>query len=109
MGPPVSDTVVNFPAAELRPFISRYAGFRISGLPRGVHFGLPTTDVNLIISLERSIDLIETPNSAQRPAAFQTFVSGLQDAPALVRQRENAFGLHVFIKPLGVRAILGVA
>jgi len=109
MRPPVSDTVVDLPAAKLRPFISRYAGFRLFGLPRGVHFGLPTTDLNLIISLDRSIDLIETPSSAQRPAAFQTFVSGLQDAPALVRQRENALGVHVFIKPLGVRAILGVA
>jgi hypothetical protein len=36
-------------------------------------------------------------------------VSGLQDAPAVVRRSEDAFGLHVFIKPLGVRAILGIA
>jgi AraC-like DNA-binding protein len=35
-------------------------------------------------------------------------VSGLHDAPAVVRQSADAFGLHVFIKPLGVRAILGV-
>lgn len=35
-------------------------------------------------------------------------MSGLQDGPAIVRQSGEAFGLHVFIKPLGVRAILGV-
>ena len=36
-------------------------------------------------------------------------MAGLQNAPAIVRQGGDAFGLHVFIKPLGVRAILGVA
>lgn len=48
------------------------------------------------------------PNSTQHPSAFSAFVSGLQEAPAIVRQHSDAFGLHVFIKPLGVRAILGV-
>src|SRR5882672_8396705 len=48
------------------------------------------------------------PNSTQQPSAFTALVSGMQDAPAIVRQGGDAFGLHVFIKPLGVRAILGV-
>src|SRR5882672_5637035 len=49
------------------------------------------------------------PNSTQQPSAFTALVTGLQDAPAIVRQGGDVFGLHVFIKPLGVRAILGVA
>jgi AraC-like DNA-binding protein len=105
----ITDTVVDFPALQLRPYIGRYAGFRVSGMPRAVHFGLPSSEVNLIISLDRSIDLIQMPGCAQRPAAFTALVSGLQNAPAVVRQCEDAFGLHVFIKPLGVRAILGIA
>src|SRR5215469_16840649 len=105
----VADTAVDHPTPELRPYISRYAGFQLSGLPRGIHFGLPSSNVNLIISLDRSIDLVQMPASTQPPAAFSALVSGLHDAPALVRQCEDAFGLHVFIKPLGVCAILGVA
>lgn len=108
MDPAIADTAVDLPTPALRPYISRYAGFQISGLPRGVHFGLPSNDVNLIISLDRSIDLVQMPGSRQQPAAFTALVSGLQDAPALVRQLDDAFGLHVFIKPLGVRAILAV-
>jgi AraC-like DNA-binding protein len=83
-------------------------GFRISGLPSGVHFGLPSSGVHLIISLGDPIELLQTPNSTQS-LALTAFVSGLQDRPAIVRQTDRAFGLHVFIKPLGVKAILGVA
>jgi AraC-like DNA-binding protein len=109
MSNPISDTAVSLPAPALRPFITQYAGFRVSGLPPGVHFGLPKSDVDLIISLGRPIDVVQMPNSSQRQATFTALVSGLHDAPAIVRQGSDAFGLHVFIKPLGVRAILGPA
>jgi AraC-like DNA-binding protein len=109
MSSPVADTAVQLPAPALRPFVTQYAGFRVSGLPSGVHFGLPSNDVHLIISLGHPIEVVQMPSSRQQPSAFTAFVSGLQDAPAIVRQDSSAFGLHVFIKPLGVRAILGVA
>ncbi|MGH9722448.1 MAG: helix-turn-helix domain-containing protein [Bryobacteraceae bacterium] len=109
MSSPISETAVSLPAPALRPFIAQYAGFRVSGLPPGAHSGLPSSDADLIISLGRPIEVVQMPNSTQRPSAFTALVSGLQDAPAIVRQTSDAFGLHVFIRPLGVRAILGVA
>lgn len=105
----IAETAVGVPALELRPFITVYAGFRVFGLPPGVHVGLPSSDVDLIISLGRPIEVLQMPNSAQRPSAFGALVAGLQDAPAVVRQCGDASGLHIFIKPLGVRAILGVS
>lgn len=104
----ISDTAVSLPAPGLRAFINLYAGFKVSGLPPGLHFGLPSSDVDVIISLARPIDVVRMPNREQRPGSFSALVSGLQHAPAIVRQGGDAFGLHVFIKPLGVRAILGV-
>jgi AraC-like DNA-binding protein len=108
MSSPMSEAAVSLPAPQLRPFITRYAGFRHSGLPPGVHIGHPSTEVDLIISLDARFDVLEMPNSTQRPASFRALVSGMQDAPALVRQGDEVFGIHVFIKPLGVRALLGV-
>ena len=59
----IAETAVDVPAIELRPFITVYAGFRVSGLPPGVHFGLPSSDVDMIISLGRPIrDLFRCPN-----------------------------------------------
>lgn len=109
MSPPITDTAVSLPAPALRPFISHYAGFRVSGLPPGLHFGLPSTAVDLIITLAGPIDVVQMPNATQRPSAFTALVNGLQDAPAIFRQDRDVFGLHVFISPVGVRAVLGVA
>ncbi len=77
-------------------------------MPAGLHFGLPSSEVDLIISLGPAIDVVQMPNSRQPPAFFTAFVTGLQDAPAVIRQGGETFGLHVFIKPLGVNAVLGV-
>jgi hypothetical protein len=104
----VSESAVSVPAPALRPFITRYAGFRHSGLTPGVHIGHPSSEVDLIISLGPRFDVLQMPNSTQRPASFAALVSGMQDAPALVRQGSEVCGIHVFIKPLGVPAILGV-
>lgn len=78
-------------------------------MPPGFHMGLPSSSVDLIISLGRPIDVIRMPSSRQRPAAFTALVSGLQDAPAIVRQAGDAHVLHVFLKPAGIRALLGIA
>jgi hypothetical protein len=109
MSSPIVDTNVRLPAPALRPFISQYAGFRIPGLPSGPHFAAPSRNVHLIISLGHPIEVVQMPNSRQQPSVLAALVSGLLDAPAILWQNNNAFGLHVFIKPLGVRAILGVA
>lgn len=105
----IEDTAVVLPSPALRPFIAKYAGYRVSGLPSGVHFGLPSSGVDMIISLGHPIEVVKLPNLMQRPSALTALVSGLQDGPAIVRQKDCVFGLHVFIKPVGVRAILGVA
>lgn len=97
------------PAPELRPFISHYAGFRAQGLTPGTHAGLPSRHAHLIISLSDPIDVIRMPIPAHRGGRFTALVSGLQESPATVRRGSTRFeGLHVFLRPLGVRAILGV-
>ena len=69
-----ADTAVGLPSPALRSFITKYAGFRISGLPSGVHFGLPSSGVHLIISLGNPIELLQTPNCAESPLAFTAFI-----------------------------------
>jgi AraC-like DNA-binding protein len=49
------------------------------------------------------------PNSTQPAGRFTALVCGLQDAPATVRRGGSIEGLHVFLTPFGVRAILGVS
>jgi AraC-like DNA-binding protein len=103
-----SNHAARLPADSLRPFISHYAGATMKGLPPGTHAGLPSRHVDLIISLDRPVDVIRMPSTAQHPGTFAALVSGLQDAPALVRQGGDFEGIHCFLRPHGVRAVLGV-
>lgn len=109
MAPHFSDQAVSLPAPVLRPYISHYAGFRASGLAPGTHTGLPSRHMHLIIGLgeghEGLVDVVQMPNAKQRAGKFPALVSGLRDAPAIVRHNGTLHGLHVFLKPLGVRAI----
>lgn len=104
----LSNTATGVPALALRPFITHYAGFCISGLPPGTLMGLPSRHIDLIISFAEPIEILRMPDRTQRPAAFRALVAGLQDAPAAVRQCSQAHGIHVFLTPLGARSVLGI-
>jgi AraC-like DNA-binding protein len=105
--PASPDHAVATPALPLRPFVSHYAGSRARDVPHGEHAGLPSRYIDLIVSLARPIEIVRMPG-AQSPGAYQAFVAGLQQAPALVRMGGELDGLHVFLKPGAARALLGV-
>jgi AraC-like DNA-binding protein len=113
MSTPVNGTAVAPPAPALRPYIVHYAGFFATGLSPGVHSGLPSRHMHLIIGLGEGldglIDVLRMPNGRQGPGRFQALVSGLQDGPAMVRHNGTLHGLHVFLTPLGARAIFGAS
>jgi AraC-like DNA-binding protein len=102
------DHAVAAPALPLRPFVSHYAGSRMADAPQLEHAGLPSRHLDLIVSLARPIEIIRMPGE-QSPGAYQAFVAGLQQAPALVRMGGDLDCLHVFLKPPAVRALLGVS
>ena len=102
------DHAVASPAPALRPFVSHYAGSRMSGVPHGQHAGLPSRYIDLILSLAAPIEITRMPG-AQPPGAYRAFVSGLQQASALVRMGGELDCLHVFLKPSAARALLGVS
>ncbi len=57
--------------------------------------------MTLMIGLGARFHLVGT-------GSFLSFVGGLHAAPALVESRGDTEGLHVVLKPLGARALLGV-
>jgi AraC-like DNA-binding protein len=96
------------PAPPLRPFISHYAGFCARNWPPGIQRAAPSRHAHLIISLGEPIDVMRMPNPSQCPGRFTALVGGLHDAPAIVCRGTSFEGIHVFVKPHGLRAILGI-
>jgi AraC-like DNA-binding protein len=102
------DQAVGVPALPLRPFVSHYAGSRMRDVPPGLHTGLPSRHLDLIVSLAKPIEIERMPG-AQSRGAYRAFVAGLQQSPAVVRMGGDLDCLHVFLKPGAARALLGVS
>lgn len=103
-----NEFVARRPHPELRPFVSRYVGYRQEGVTLGVHRGLPSRHITLIVSLADPIRVVRMPGE-QSPANLDSLVGGLATASALIAQDRSQCGLHLELNPLGVRALLGVS
>jgi AraC-like DNA-binding protein len=95
------------PAPILQRFISHYGGARVPGLTPGLNTTLPSRHAHLIISLDAPINVRQMSNEAPPATRFTALVSGLHDGFAIVERTCSWEGLHVFFRPLGLRAVLG--
>jgi AraC-like DNA-binding protein len=101
--------VVHEPHPVLRPWVARYIGYAQHDVTLGVHRGLPSRHVTLIISLEQPIRITGMPLPGESAASLQGFVGGMHVGPALIAQDRVQRGIHVELNPLGTRALLGVS
>jgi AraC-like DNA-binding protein len=101
--------VVREPHPVVRPWVARYIGYTQRDVTLGVHRGLPSRHVTLIISLEQPIRITGMPVPGESPASLQGCVGGMHLGPALIAQDRLQRGIHVELNPLGTRALLGVS
>ena len=95
------DTSEKLPDKSLRPYISHYAGFRIMGASLGITRTLPSRHVTLMIGLG-------TPFIIENKGTFTSFLCGMADGPNYVHRGKIIEGVHIFLNPLGVYALLGL-
>lgn len=103
------DAVIGRPHPAVRHLVVRYIGYTQRGVTLGVHRGLPSRYVTLIIGLDRPVRVIGMPRPGQIPSSFQGLVGGLHTGPALVAQDPVQSGIRLELNPLGTRALLGVS
>ena len=100
--------VIARPAPRLRPFVSEYAGYQMEGFEPGLHAGLPSGALTLVVSFGAPVDMVAMPDPRQRPEALFALVGGLHTAPVIIRHDGNQHGVHVQVTPLGARALFGL-
>lgn len=108
MTDPLLDSAARCPVPALRPFVERYAGYRMTGFRPGVHRGLPSRHLTFIISLGGPVEIAAMPDDRQPPAALEAFVSGLHAGPAAIVHDGNQSGVSLSLTPFGARALLGL-
>ena len=100
--------VTRRPAPALAGLIDRYLGYRMTGFPPGVHRGLPSTHLMLIVSTGPAIDVVSQTDPRQGPRRYDAIVGGLHASPALIAHDGHQEGVEVELTPLGSRALFGM-
>lgn len=93
------------PHPALRPLVGRYLGYAAHQPAPALHRGLPSRHLTLAISLADPIRVVGTPRSGQ--LRTQGLLGGMHTSPALIAQGGYLRGIHVELRPLGLRALLG--
>ena len=92
------------PAAPLRPYVAAATGYRTPGNPAGLHRGLPSRHLTLVVELTAPLRV-----AGMGPdIAAHAVVGGLHTRPALIDASRPQEGLQYGLTPLGAQALLGV-
>lgn len=94
----------------LRPLVARIEGYHIEGAPPGVHIGMPSRFLTLILALDEPLAVSWPPTTrGQRaPVIARAMISGLHAHPALIHHNGRQFGIQVGLTPTGARRLLGL-
>jgi len=95
------------PAPDLRSLVTSYTGYRIQGEPAGVHRGLPSRSLTVVLTIEGTVD-IGGARRARGYGSYRALASGLHDEVVLIEHDGNQYGLQADLTPLGARALLGL-
>ncbi len=93
---------------HLAPFIGSAVGYDYRMHPPGIHAGLPSKYLTIVVSLHDPVDMIAMPDPCQAPAALGALVGGLHAAPVSIRHEGTQIGVQLGITPRGARVLLGM-
>ena len=104
----VDEHVQARPSPGLRPYVGWYSGYRQRGLPPGLHRGLPSPWLTLILTLDEPLVIRAHPDGRQAPGSYDTLLGGLHLSPALITHDGAQSGVQIAVHPLGCRALFGL-
>lgn len=106
--PPVEEFAAHRPSGALAGVAPLISGYRELGLAPGVHRGLPSPYLTLIITWDEPCTVAIHPDPRQPGDSYPALVGGLHVRPALVTHDGAQSGVQVALNPLAARVVLGV-
>jgi AraC-like DNA-binding protein len=101
------ESVAYRPHPVLLPYVAAVTGYRQEGLPPGVHRGLPSPYLTLVVTVDEPLRLAAHADPRQPPMAYDALIGGLHTRPVLIAHPGRQWGVQVSLTPLGARALLG--
>ncbi len=90
--------------APLRPFVAAAHGYRSPALPTGLHRGLPSRHLTLVVELAAPLRVSHPGNAV----AAHAVVGGLHTRAALIDASRPQEGLQYALTPLAASTLLGL-
>lgn len=94
------------PAAQLRPYVAAYEGYRLSGFDAGTHIGMPSPNLTVILTIGAKLEISNSPR--QGACAFESLASGISAEPVIINHDGNQHGIQLSFTPVGARALFGI-
>ncbi len=96
------------PAAALRPYVTSYDGFELSGFPSGVHLGTPSSALIAVIGLADGLVVEGLDGAPAGGGRFASVSAGLRTRSVAIRHSGRQHGVTLSLTPQGARALYGV-
>jgi AraC-like DNA-binding protein len=106
-GDPLVESVRRLPAPRLRSAIAFYSGYRQVGLKPGIHRGLPSPYLTMIVTLDEPLSVAAHADRRQAPDRYEVLLGGLHTSPALIAHDGQQSGIQLAINPLAARGLFG--
>ncbi len=94
------------PHPALRELVTDYHGYFHDSLAPGVHHGLPSTSLTVVVAFDEPLDVAWQSDPGSRGQHW-AMLSGLHTDPALIHHHGFQHGIQLALTPLGARALLG--
>lgn len=100
-------SVVRVPDRRLRRLVTSYYGYHYRVPAAGVHHGIPTTSLTVVIALDQPIDVGWLADPQTRSLHW-ALASGMSTEPAGIYHSGAQHGIQLDLTPAGARVLLGV-
>lgn len=88
----------------LTPFVESMVGYRIEGASPGIHIGMPSGTLTLVLALDEPLHL---SGADGRRESFDTLIAGLHSRPVHIRHDGFQHGIQLELTPTGAAMLLG--
>ena len=106
MAGPVAEMVEVAPAPWLASVVSGYRRHRFRGFSPGVHLGLPSPCLTVVVSLDGPLQ-VAAPG-VHGPTSFAALVAGVQTGPVGIVHDGSQHVVSFEVAPTGARSVFGV-
>jgi AraC-like DNA-binding protein len=91
------------PSPAVAPWVERGVGYRLDGFAPGIHVGMPSGAVTLVVALDEPLRV----SNSLGARSFGSVLAGLATAPTSIHHDGHQHGLQLALRPHAVRQLFG--